>query len=122
MKNKYPHEDEIVFDFKNGQELTRLYLKSDVNLVAYVFKTFVKVCIKEYGFIPLYCVSLPGYSYQCAQKHTDIKLQTLQDKDLILLLKTNLRGGISSVKGIRYVKWDDIKKIRCIDATNLYGH
>ena len=45
---------------------------------------FVKVSFEEYGINPLYCVSLPGYTYQCALKYTDIKLQTLQDKDLIL--------------------------------------
>ena len=44
-------------------------------------------------------------------KYTDIKLQTLQHKDMILLLENNIRGGISSVMGDRYVKSDDIKKI-----------
>ena len=67
-------------------------------------------------------MSLPGYTYQCALKYTDIKLQTLQDKDLILLLENNIRGGISSVMGDRYVKSDENKKILYIDATNLYGH
>ena len=55
-------------------------------------------------------------------KYTDIKLQTLQDKDLILFLENNIRGGISSVMGDRYVKSDDNKKIIFMDATNLYGH
>ena len=50
---------------------------------------------EEYKINPLYCVSLPGYTYQCALKYTDIKLQTLQDKDLILLIENNIRGGIS---------------------------
>ena len=45
---------------------------------------FVKVSFEEYGINPLYCVSLSGYTYQCALNYTDIKLQTLQDKDLIL--------------------------------------
>ena len=54
-------------------------------------------------------------------KHTDIKLQTLQDKDMILLLENNIRGGISSVMGDRYVQSDDDKKILYIDAHNLYG-
>ena len=67
-------------------------------------------------------MSLPGYTYQCALKYTDIKLQTLQDKDLILLLENNIRGGISSVMGDRYVKSDENKKILYADATNLYGH
>ena len=49
-------------------------------------------------------------------------LQTLQDKDMILLLENNIRGGISSVMGDRYIKSDDNKKILYVDANNLYGH
>ena len=67
-------------------------------------------------------MSLPGYTYQCALKYTDIKLQTLQDKDLFLLIESNVRGGISSVMGDRYDKSDENKKIIYADATNLYGH
>ena len=44
-------------------------------------------------------------------KYTDIKLQTLQDIDLILILENNIRGEISSVAGDRYVKSDENKKI-----------
>ena len=67
-------------------------------------------------------MSLPAYTYQCALKYTDIKLQTLQDKDLILSIENNVRGGISSVMGGRYVKSNENKKILFMDATNLYGH
>ena len=49
-------------------------------------------------------------------KLTDIILQTLKDKDMILLLGSNIRGGISSV-----IKSDDNKSILYIDAINLYG-
>ena len=55
-------------------------------------------------------------------KYTDINLQTLQDKEMIWLLENNIRGGISSVMGDRYIKSDDNKKILYIDANNLYGH
>ena len=77
---------------KNGEDLTKLYCKSDVFLLADVFGKFVKVSTKEYGINPLYCVSLAGYTYQCALKNTDFKLQTLQDKDLILTLENKIRG------------------------------
>ena len=97
-------------------------MKSDVILLADVFEKFVKVSSEEYDINPLYCVSLPSYTYQCALKYTDIKLRTLQDKDLILLLAFNIRGGITSVVGDRCVKSDDKKKIIYMDATNLYGH
>ena len=55
-------------------------------------------------------------------KYTDIKLQTLQDKDMILLLENNIRGGISSIMGHRYMKSNENKKILYFDANNLYGH
>ena len=130
LKNGYPDDEEIertkkiikLYNIKDGEELTKLYCKSDVILLTDVFEKFVKVSTKEYGINPLYCVSLPGYTYQCALKYTDIKLQTLQDKDLILLIENNIRGGISSVMADRYVKSDENKKILYIDATNLYGH
>ena len=67
-------------------------------------------------------MSLPGYTHQYALKYTDKKLQTLQEKDLILLLENNIRRGISSVMGDRYVISDDNNKMLYMDATNLYGH
>ena len=128
LKNKCPDDGEIQrtreiikkFNIKNGEELTQLYLKSDVILLADVFEKFIKISVEEYGIKPLYCVSLPGYTWQRGMKYTDINLQTLQNKDMILLLENNLRGGISSVMGDRYVKSDKNKKILYIDANNLY--
>ena len=130
LKNDYPDDEETertkeiieIINFKDGEELTKLYCKSDVILLVDVMEKFFKVSFEEYGIYPLYCVSLPGYTYQCALKYTDIKLQTLQDKELIFLLENNIRGGISSVMGDRYVKSDENKKILYMYATNLYGH
>ena len=67
-------------------------------------------------------MSLPSYTYQFALKNTDIKSQTIQDKDLILLIENIMRGGISSVMSDGYVKSDENKKISYMDATTLYGH
>ena len=130
LKNKCPENEEIErtmdiierFNIKNGEELTEFYLKSDVLLLACVFEKFIKVSVNEFGINPLYCVSLPGYTWQCGLNYTGINLQTLQDKDMILLLENNIRGGISSVMGDRYIKSDKNKKILYIDANNLYGH
>ena len=130
LKNKCPDDEEIQrtkdiikrFNIKNGEELTEIYLKSDVLLFACVFEKFIKVSVNEFGINPLYCVSLPGYTLLCGLKYTGINLQTLQDKDMIWLFENNIRGGISSVMGNRYMKSDDNKKILYIDANNLYGH
>ena len=129
LKNGYPQDSEIqrtneiieTFKIKTGKELTELYLKTDVVLLADVFEKFIKVSLNEFEINPLYCVSLPGYTWECGLKYTGINLQTLQDKDMILMLENNIRGGISSVMGDRYVKSDENKKILYIDANNLYG-
>ena len=110
-----------MFNIKNGEELTQLYLKSDVLLLACVFEKNVKVSVDEFGINPLYCVSLPGSTWQCGLKYTGINLQTLQDKDLILTLENIISGGISSVMGDRYIKSDEKKNINDMDATILYG-
>ena len=98
------------FNLKKGEELTEIYLKSDILLLACVFEKFIKASLNEFDISPLYCVSLLSYTWQCGLKYTKIKIQTLQDKDMILLLKNNIRGGISSVMGDRYVRSDENKK------------
>ena len=126
LKNKYPDDEEIhrtkeieIFNIKNGKELTELYLKSDVILLVDVLEKLIKISVEEYGINPLYCVSLPGYTWQCGLINNNVKLQTLQDKEMILLLENSISGGISSDMGDIYVKSDDNKKILHIDANNL---
>ena len=84
LKNKCPDENEIdrtreiikKFNIKDGKELTELYCKSDVLLLARVFEKFITVSQNEFGISPLYFVSLPGYTWECGLKYTNIKLQT----------------------------------------------
>ena len=124
LKNDYPSDIEIerrkeiikLFNIKNGEEPTQLQLRSDVLLLACIFEKFIKVSVKEIDINHLYCVSLPGYTWQCGLRYTGTNIQTLQVKDMILLLEKNIRGGISSVMGDRYVKSNEKKKIKCIDA------
>ena len=129
LKNGYPENIEIErtneiikkFNIKTGKELTELYLKTDVVLLVDVFEKFIKVSQNEFKINPLYCVSLPGYTWHCGLKSTGVNLKTLQDEDMISLIENNTRGGISSVMDDRYVISDDKKKILYVDANNLYG-
>ena len=130
LKNKCPDDEEIQrtmdiikrFNIKFGEQLTEIFLKSDVLLLACVFEKFIRVSVNKFGINPLCCITLLGYTWRCGLKYTGINLQTLQNKEMILLLENNIRGGVSSVCGIRYVTSDDNKKILYIDANNLYGH
>ena len=73
LNNKCPVDREIKrtmdvikrFDIRNGEELTDLYCKSEVLLLACVFEKFMKVSVNEFGKNPIYCLSLPGYTWQC---------------------------------------------------------
>ena len=81
-----------------------------------MFEKFIKVLANEFGINPLYCDSLPVYTWEGGLKYTGINLQNFQDKDLSLTLENNIRGGTCSAMGNRYVKSDEIKKILYIDA------
>ena len=109
------------YDLKNGQELTMLYLKRDVLQLADVMENFVEKATLEYDINPLYSYSLPGYTWKAGLKLTQIQLDFIKDKDLLLLLENNIRGGISSVMGDRFVESNENKQILYIDANILYG-
>ena len=109
------------YDLKNGQELTELYLKMDVLQLTEVFENFVEKSTLEYGINPLYGYSLPGYTWKAGLKLTKIKLDFIKDKQLLLLLENNIRGGISSVMGPRFIESNENTKLLYIDAINLYG-
>ena len=125
----YPSDDDMkrtqeLIDknkIKNGRKLTMLYLKMDVLQLADVFENFVESSTREYKINPLYSYSLPGYTWKAGLKLTNIKLDFIKDKELLLLLENNIRGGISSVMGDRHVQSDENKQILEIDANNLYG-
>ena len=91
---------------KKGKNYNKFVI-CDVLLLACVFENVIKVSINEFGINPIYCVSLPGCTWQYGLKYTGINLQTLQVKNMILPLENNICGGISSVMGDRYVKSDE---------------
>ena len=80
----------------------------------------MKVSIKKFDINCQVFVSLHGYTWQFGLNYTRKKLQTLQDTNMVLLLEINIRGGISSVLGDRYVKSDENETIFYIDAINVY--
>ena len=112
---------------------------------------YVKLCMKEFKLNPLHYVSLPGYSFDCWLVSSGVKLDTLQDKQMLDDFVGAKRGGICGIMGDRYINRQsrfadnsDGKSIRepasqihervspmaehdqrslwYIDANNLYGY
>ena len=119
LNQSYPSDEEISrtkeiirkYNIKTGKDLTLLYLKMDILQLADVFENFIQSSIKSYGINPLYSYSLPGYTWKVGLKQTKIKLDFIKEKELLLLLENNIRGGISSVMGDRYVESSENKQI-----------
>ena len=118
LKIKYDQEEihrtnEIIklFIIKNGREVTELYNKADVILLADIFEKFIKVSISEFGINLLYHISLPGTTWSNGLKHKKIELELIKDVDLFQMFENGIRGGIGGIFGDRYTGSDNYPKI-----------
>ena len=63
-----------------------LYLKSDTFLMADVFESFRKMCLKIHELDPAKFLSTPGLAWEPAFKKTKEKLELLTDIDILLMV------------------------------------
>lgn len=108
-----------------------LYVTLDVTLLCDIMEEFRKTCMSAYGIDPLHCYTSPGLAWQAMLKMTKCKLQLLTDIDMVLMVESAVRGGITQCV-TRHVKannnymtdYDMTKESNYIgyfDANNLYG-
>ncbi len=128
----YQHTQNVweKFDMKSMREYHDLYLKSDVLLLADVFKNFRDVC--QYGLDPFWYYTSPGLSWDALLKTTNIYFENIKDPDMYLFFQKGTRGGISTITtrhgevnnlymGDEYDPEKPMKYITYLDANNLYG-
>ena len=119
------------FGLKNMGDYHDLYLKTDVLLLSDVMVNFRKLCEKNYELDPAHFFTVPGMAWDAMLKMTGIKLELLEDVDMLLMIEKGIRGGISNAFK-RYAKannkfmknFDPAEKssfIVYLDANNLYG-
>ena len=119
------------FGLKNMGDYHDLYLKTDVLLLSDVMENFRKLCEKNYELDPAHFFTVPGMAWDAMLKITGIKLELLEDVDMLLMIEKGIRGGISNAFK-RYAKannkfmkdFDPAEKssfIVYLDANNLYG-
>ena len=119
------------FNCQNMGDYHDLYLKSDVLLLADVMESFRKLCEKNYELDPAHFFTTSGLAWDAMLKITEIKLELLEDPDMLMMIEMGIRGGNVNVFK-RYAKannkfmehFSPEEKSRFLvylDANNLYG-
>ena len=93
--NQHAQEVWKHFNSKNLGDYHDLYHKTDVTLLADVFKTLRRTCINTYKLDPLHYHTAPGLSWDALLKYTGIELELLTDYDHHSFIEKGIRGGIS---------------------------
>ena len=132
INGEYDHARKVwkVFNIKTMGEYHDLYLKSDVLLLADLFKSFRKTCLLYHKLDPCHYFTSPGLSWDAMLKMTNIKLELVTDVDMFQFIENGLCGGVSYIAN-RYGKADNkyMKEynekvpstcIMYLDANNLY--
>ena len=89
------------------------------------------MCLQVYELEPAHFLSLPGLTWQACLKKTNIKLESLTDYDMLLMVEEGIRGGIchsihrhakANNKYMKnYDKNEESSYIQYLDANNLYS-
>ena len=129
----YKHAQEVwtTYNCTTLGDYHNLYLRTDVLLLADVFENFRKTAMATYGLDPAHYYTLPGYSWDCLLKCTNIELEQITEPDMYLFIEKGLRGGISMVSHRHaiannqymenYNNEEPTSFIQYLDANNLYG-
>jgi hypothetical protein len=129
----YEHAQKVwkAFGCKTFRDYHNLYNMADVLQLAAIFESFRDVCIKNYKLDPLWYYTTPGLAWDACLKLTGIKLELPKEINMVLLIKSGTRGGISSIMhryakaSNKYMSDYDAKVqstfIKYLNANNLYG-
>ncbi|XP_051162409.1 uncharacterized protein LOC127282278 [Leptopilina boulardi] len=111
-------------------DYVKLYLKSDVLLLADVFESFRDQCC-VYELDPAHYYTTPGLTWDAMLKYTNVRLELLTDVDMLLMIEQGKRGGVSQCSNryssannkymTTYNKSEESVYILYLDENNLYG-
>ena len=99
-----------------------LYLKTDILLIADVFKNVRRTCVKHYKLDPRHYFTSPGLSFDAMLKMTDTKLDLISDIDMYQFIEKGMRGGISYIANRHGKANNKYMKNYNENANNLYGY
>lgn len=118
-------------DMKTLGEYSDFYVKLDVTLLCDIMEEFRNTCMTAYGLDPLHSYTSPGLAWQAMLKETNQTLQLLTDIDMLLMVESGIRGGLTQ-SVTRHVKANNKHLsnynsnqesiyLGYFDANNLYG-
>ena len=70
-----------------------MYFQSNALMLADVFENFRNMCLKIYVLDPAQFFSAPRLAWQAAFKKTKVKLDLLNDIDMLLMVEKGIGGG-----------------------------
>uniref|UniRef100_A0A0K8SU06 DNA-directed DNA polymerase n=1 Tax=Lygus hesperus TaxID=30085 RepID=A0A0K8SU06_LYGHE len=120
------------FGIKNLMGYTRLYLTSDIILLADLFQNYRKLSLQQYGIDPAWHYTSPGFFWEAMLKMTGVKLEIIKDIDMLQFIESGIRGGITNCIKRHAIannplipeRYDSQKPhnfIMYVDVNNLYG-
>ena len=97
-----------------------------------MFEVFRDTCLRHYTLDPAHFYTSPGLAWRACLKCTGIKLELLNDPDMLLMFERGIRGGITQAvrkyalannkyMGDRFIPNEDTTYLQYLDANNLYG-
>ena len=92
----YEHAQKVwdIFNIKNMGDYHDLHVQSDTALLADVLENFGDRCLEIYGIDPAHCLTAPGQSWQACLKKTEVKLELLTYRDMLLMFEDGIRCGM----------------------------
>ena len=133
-EDDYQHAQRVwgEFGIHNLGDYHDLYLRTDVFLLANVYKAFRDTCLKHYKLDPAHFYTSSGLAWKACLKHTGIKLELLTNPDMLLIFERGVRGGITQAvrkyasannkyMGDKFNPNEDITYLQYLDTNNLYG-
>ena len=120
------------FGFKTLACYMKLYLLTDICILADVFETVRANSLNEYQLDPAYYLSAPQLAWSALFKFIHRPINLITDPEMYRMIQPNMRGGICHVSvgyaranntllGSLYDPTKPTSYILYVDANNLYG-